>query len=78
MAFQNLLCELYVHNLAIIDDKECNSLLYVGDVQFREVRSWIQNEINHETQAIPYREKEMVEPLYIWPKVQDTRRTYYD
>ncbi len=32
MALENLLCELYVHNLAILDDKDWNSLLYVGDV----------------------------------------------
>ena len=41
MALQNLLCELYVHNLAVTDDKEYNSLLYVGDAQFRVVMSLI-------------------------------------
>ena len=65
MAFQNLLCEPYVHNLAVPNDTTWNSLLYVGDVQFRAVMAWIQNEISHETQAIPYRDKEMGEPLYL-------------
>ena len=32
MALQNLLCELYVHNLAVPNNKDWNSLLYVGDV----------------------------------------------
>ena len=45
------------------------SLSYVGDVQFRAIMFWIQNEISHETQAGPYREKEMGEPLYLWPEV---------
>jgi hypothetical protein len=78
MALQNLLCELYVHNFAIPDNRDWNSLLYVGDVQFRAVMSWIQNEISRETQAAPYREKEMLEPLNIRPEVQNTRRTFYD
>lgn len=32
MALQNLLCELYIHNLAVLDNKDWNSLLYVEDV----------------------------------------------
>ena len=39
MAFQNIFCELYVHNLPTMNDTEWNSFLYVGDVQFRAVMS---------------------------------------
>ena len=78
MALQNLLYELYVDNLVVPDDKDWNSLLYVGDVQFRAIMSWIQNEINCKDQATPYREKEMVEPLYIWLEVQNIRKKFYD
>ena len=57
MTLQTLLCELYVHNLAILDNTTWNSLMYVGDVQFRAVMSWVQNEISQEAQAGPYRNK---------------------
>ena len=69
MALQNILCELYVHNLAVPNNKDWNSLLYVGDVQFRAIMSWMQNKISRESQAAPYREKEILEPLYIRPEV---------
>lgn len=32
MTLQNLLYELYTHNLVVPDDSNWNSLLYVGDV----------------------------------------------
>lgn len=73
MPLQNFLCELYDHNFSVLDNRDWNSLLYVGDVQFRVVMSWIQNEISHETQAALYRQKEMLEPLNIRPEVQNTR-----
>ena len=78
MALQNLLCELYVHNLAVPNNKDWNSLLYVGDVQFRAIMSWMQNKIIQESQAAPYREKEMLEPLYIHLEVQNTHRVFFD
>lgn len=78
MALQNLLCELYVHNLVVPDNKDQNSLFYVGDVQFRAIMSWMQNEISRESQAAPYREKEMLEPLYIHVEVQNTHRVFFD
>lgn len=40
--------------------------------------SWIENEISWKHQATPYREKEMLEPLYIHPEVHNSRRTFYD
>ena len=38
----------------------------------------MQNEISQENQAAPYRGKEMLEPLYIWPKVRNTHRVFFD
>jgi hypothetical protein len=38
----------------------------------------MQNEISRENQATPFREKEMFEPLYIWPEVQHTHRVFFD
>ena len=38
---KNLLCELYVHNLVVPNDTNWNSLLYVGDVRFREIILWM-------------------------------------
>lgn len=78
MALQNLLYELYIHNFVFLDDKDWNSLLYMGDVQFRAVMSWMQNEISKENQATPYREKEMFEPLYIQPQVQNIHKVFFD
>ena len=78
MTFQNLLCELYVHNLAVPDNTTWDSLMYVGDVQFRAVMSWVQNEISQEAQAGPYRNKEIDEPLYLQPEIQDTCQAYFD
>ena len=78
MTFQNILCELYVHNLAVPDNTTWNSLMYVGDVQFRVVMSWVQNEISQEAQAVPYRNKEIDEPLYLQPQIQDTSQAYFD
>lgn len=35
MTLKNLLCELYLHNLAVPNDTEGNLVLYVGETQLR-------------------------------------------
>lgn len=73
MALKNLLCELYLHNLVVLNDTKWNQVLYVGDVQLREAMSWIQNEISREHQATPYRDNEITIPLFMRSKVQHSR-----
>ena len=36
----NLLCELYMHNLVVLDDRDSIPLMYVGDIQIREFMTW--------------------------------------
>ena len=78
MTLKNLLCELYLHNLAVPDNTKVNSLLYVGDVQLRVVISWIKNEISHEHQSVPYKKKEMSIPLMMRSEVHHSKRIYFD
>ena len=78
MPLKNLLCELYLHNLAMPNDTEWNSLLYIGDVQLRAVMSWMENEISREHQVTPYRNNEMKVPLFMRPEVQNTRQIFLD
>lgn len=49
VTIKNLLCELYLHNLAVLDDRVWNPLCYVGDIQLRVFMSQIQNEISWNT-----------------------------
>ena len=77
VATKNLLCELHLHNHAIPNDKEWNPLLYVGDIQLAYM-SWVQNELNRENQARPYRHEEVDIPLPIRPEARDVCHYYYD
>ena len=52
----NLLYELFLHNLAVPDNRDWNPLPYVGDIQLRALMSWIQNEISRENQVHQYRD----------------------
>lgn len=76
-AIQNLLCELFLHNLEVPNDRVCNPLLYVGDIQLRALMSWIQNEISWESQAKVYRELEEEIPLYLRLEAKDPKTYYY-
>ena len=78
MPLKNLLCELYLHNLALPNDIEWNSILYIGHVQLIAVMSWMQNEISREHQAMSYRDKEMIVPLFMRTKVKNSRWTSLD
>ena len=41
IAIKIFLCELFLHNLVVLDDRDWKLLLYVGDIQLRELMSWI-------------------------------------
>lgn len=46
---KNLLCELYMYNLVVLDDRDWNPLMFVGEIKVREFMSWDKNEITKKT-----------------------------
>lgn len=78
IAIHNFLCDIFLHNLAVLDNREHNPLLCIGDIQLRSLISWIKNKINRDVHAKSYRELEEEIPLYLRPKDRDPKTCYYD
>ena len=65
---QNLLCELYLHNEAMPDNRKVNLNPIVGDIQIREFVSFLANQITWQPAFIASRHNEDNRLLWIRPK----------
>jgi len=65
---QHLLCELYLHNQAVPDNKEVNFLPITGDIQLRAFVSFLSNLITWQTAFVATSNNEDNKLLWIRPE----------
>jgi hypothetical protein len=62
---QHLMCELYMHNYLLRDDKKFNPVPYVGDVQLRAFLSYTINQVKWKKALDSFEENQVHIPLQV-------------
>ena len=70
---QNLLCELYLHELACPLDHHSNPIPFSGDVQLRDFSSFVSNHVQWEISFQNFSHNEAHSNLWIRSKPQNPR-----
>jgi hypothetical protein len=68
---QHLLCEVYLHNEAILENRQLNLNPLVGDIQIRALTSFLNNQIIWQDEFLDAKHNEDNRLLRIWPKPQN-------
>jgi hypothetical protein len=68
---QHLLCEIYLHNEAIPENRQLNLNPLVSDIQIRALTSFLNNQIIWQNDFLAAKHNEDNRLLWIWPEPQN-------